>query len=454
MVFYERLSPQDVSFLYAESPTAQMHVGALTLLDDPRFSYEDLCDMIDAKLALAPRLRRKLMWVPYGQGRPVWVDDAHFDIRYHVRHSGLPHPGGRRELLALFGRVMSVALDRQRPLWEVWLVDQPDGDRSIIYKIHHALVDGISGVDLALVLFDLAPDATAPANTGFEPQTAPTKERLLADSVVERITRPAEIVRSVRAAARTPRNAVDEANRRLRGLLRLRESMHAARENSLWRDIGGHRRFETVSLPLAAVKGVKAHYGVTVNDVVLAMVSGGLRHYLLERGDVVEDVGMNVMVPVSVRPQEDRGTYGNQVSMMLVTLPVGEPDPEAVLESIHTQTEALKESHQAEGADSLMRSFDYLPMFFLNLAARGATAQRMINLVVTNVPGPQFPLYCLGARMREAYPYVGLLGKISVSVAVLSYDGQLNFGLIGDWDTTADLAIFAEGIEKALGTLR
>ncbi|MFN8105468.1 MAG: wax ester/triacylglycerol synthase family O-acyltransferase [Acidimicrobiia bacterium] len=454
MVFYERLSPQDVSFLYAESPTAQMHVGALTLLEAPEFSYEDLCDMIDAKLAVAPRLRRKLMWVPYGQGRPVWVDDAHFDIRYHVRHSGLPHPGGRRELLAHFGRVMSIALDRQRPLWEVWLVDQPGGDKAIIYKVHHAMVDGISGVDLALVLFDLTPDAGPPETAPFEAGPAPTKQRLLVDSVVERLTQPAEMVRSVRAAARAPRDAVAETRRRLGGLLRLGGSMQAAQENSLWRDIGGHRRFETVSLPLAEVKAIKSHHGVTVNDVVLAMVSGGLRHYMVERGDVVDDVGMNVMVPVSVRSEQDRGTYGNQVSMMLVTLPVGEPDPEAALASIHTQTETLKESHQAEGADSLMRSFDYLPMFFLNLAARGAAAQRFINLVVTNVPGPQFPLYCLGARMREAYPYVGLLGKISVAVAVLSYDGQLNFGLSGDWDTTADLAVFAEGIEKALGNLR
>lgn len=454
MSFYERLSPQDVSFLYAESPTAQMHVGSLTMLDEADFGYEDLCASIEAKLGSAPRLRRKLMWVPYRQGRPVWVDDPDFDIRYHVRHTGLPHPGGRAELLTLFGRVMSVPLDRHRPLWEVWLVDQPEGGKSVIYKIHHAMVDGISGVDLALVLFDVAPDARPPELVPFQPQEAPDKQRLLVESVLERLTRPAEMARGLRAAARTPRKALEAANRRLSGILSLGGSMQAVPETSLWREVGGHRRFETVSLPLADVKAVKSRYGVTVNDVVLAMVSGGLRHYLLERGDVVEGVGMKVMVPVSVRPQEDRGTYGNQVSMMLVTLPVGEPDAKATLDAINAQTQTLKESHEAEGADSLMRTFDYLPMFFLNLAARGATAQRVVNLVVTNVPGPQFPLYCIGARMREAYPYVPLLGRLSVGVAVLSYDGQLNFGLTGDWDTTADLAVFAEGIEKALGNLR
>lgn len=325
-MFYERLSPQDVSFLYAESPTAQMHVGSLALLDAPRFGYEDLCELIAAKLDLAPRLRRKLMWVPYGQGRPAWVDDADFDIRYHVRHAGLPQPGGRDELLTLFGRVMSVPLDRKRPLWEVWLVDQPDGDKAIIYKIHHAMVDGISGVDLALVLFDLAPDSAAPAEAKpFEAQRAPTKQRLFVDSIVERVTKPAEIVRSVRAALRTPRNAYSTATRRLKGLLSLGGStIQASPETSLARTVGGHRRFETVGLSLADVKAVKNRYGTTVNDVVLAIVTAGLRHYLLERGDVVEGLGLKVMVPVSVRSDADRGTYGNQVSMMLVSLPVGE----------------------------------------------------------------------------------------------------------------------------------
>lgn len=454
MSFYERLSPQDVSFLYAESPTAQMHVGSLTLLDRPESGYDELCELIVAKLPLAPRLRRKLMWVPYGQGRPVWVDDADFDIRYHVRHTGLPQPGGRAELLTLFGRVMSVPLDRKRPLWEVWLVDQPDGDKSLIYKIHHAMVDGISGVDLALVLFDMSADSPGPARVEFEPEPAPSKGRLFVESVTERFTKPAEVVRSVRAAARTPRYAFDVAARRLRGLASLGGSLQSSPETSLSRTVGGHRRFETVSLSLADVKNVKSARGVTVNDVVLAMVTGGLRHYLLDRGDVVEGVGLKAMVPVSVRPDQDRGALGNQVSMMLVTLPVGEPDMGAVLDTIHAQTAVLKESHEAEGADSLMRSFDYLPMFFLNLAARGAARQRVISLVVTNVPGPQFPLYCLGAEMREAYPYVPLLGQVSVGVAVLSYNGQLNFGLSGDWDTAADLAVFAEGIEKALGNLR
>jgi len=454
MSFYERLSPQDVSFLYAESATAQMHVGSLALLDEADFGYEDLCDLIDTKLALAPRLRRKLMWVPYGQGRPVWVDDADFDIRYHVRHTGLPQPGGREELLTLFGRVMSVPLDRKRPLWEVWLVDQPGGAKSVIYKIHHAMVDGISGVDLAMVLFDLAPDAVAPEGGSFEPEPAPSKQRLVVDSVIERFTRPAEIVRGLRASIRAPRHAYEVAVRRAKGLLSLGGSIQSTQTTSLSRTVGGHRRFETVSLALADVKAVKAQYGTTVNDVVLTIVAGGLRHYLLERGDVVDGPGLKVMVPVSVRPEADRGTYGNQVSMMLVTLPVGEPDARQVLAAIHAQTAALKDSHEAEGAESLMRSFDYLPMFFLNLAARGAAVQSIVNLVVTNVPGPQFPLYCLGARMREAYPYVPLLGKMAVGVAVLSYDGQLNFGLSGDWDTTADLAVFAEGIEKSLGQLR
>jgi len=454
MAFYERLSPQDCTFLYAESPTAQVHVGAICTFEQPQFGYDDLCAMIESKLDMAPRLRRRLMWVPYGAGRPVWVDDEHFDVRYHVRHTGLPQPGTRDELLTLFGRLMSVALDRKRPLWEVWLVDHPNGDRSVIQKIHHALVDGISGVDLAMVLFDVSPDAQGPETEPWKPRPAPTKSQLWRDTVVSNAAQPVELARSVRRMLDAPGEAARKAVATGRGLLRASRSLDSAPVTSLTVPIGSHRRFETVSVGLDDVKSVKNAHGSTVNDVVLSLVTGGLRHYLLERGDVVDGVQIKVMVPVSVRPDEQRGTYGNQVASMFVALPVGEPDPVARLQAVMAQMADVKESGEAQGVEALLRSFDYVPTVFLSLGSRAAASQRFLNLVVTNVPGPQFPLYCCGAEMREVYPYVPLLGTMSVGVAVMSYNGQLDFGLSGDWDATPDLGVFAEGIEKALGDLR
>ncbi|RME02085.1 MAG: wax ester/triacylglycerol synthase family O-acyltransferase [Deltaproteobacteria bacterium] len=452
---YERLSPLDASFLYAESRVAHMHVGSLSIFEDPGLTTEEFYRHIERRLDLVPRFRKKLMWVPFDLGRPVWVDDEHFDVRFHVRHTGLARPGGETELKLLMGRLMSIPLDRDRPLWELWLVDLPRKRKALIQKTHHALIDGISGVDLATVLLDVCPETDDPPPVPWKPQPPPTPAELLKETLVEQAIEPREVLRRIRKMLQAPRAVKERVVETAKGMLNLgKASLDVAPKTSLSRQIGPHRRFEIVRTKLSEIKGIKNRAGCKVNDVVLALVAGGLRHLLLTRGDAIDGLEMRVAVPVSVRDPSERMTLGNRVAMMFACLPVGEPDPMRRLTRIQREMADVKESKEAIGADALVKLAGFAPPTILALAARAVAVQWMANLTVTNVPGPQFPLYLRGGRMLEAFPFVPLIGTMSVGVAVLSYDGKLNFGLSGDWDVVPDLGVFAEGIEGALSELK
>ena len=459
---YERLTAQDSSFLHLETPTSPMHVGSLGIfeggpfLDDAgRFRLEEARRLIASRLPLVPRFRKRLQTVPLGQGRPVWVDDPAFDLGYHVRLTALPRPGTEEQLKTLMARLQAQPLDRRRPLWELWFVEGLDGDRvAIIQKTHHALVDGISGVDVATVLLDLEPkDPPSEAEVPeWEPEAAPSSTKLLAETLVERATEPAEMVRTLRASLRGPRQAVETA-REVGRAVQAVGSTNAPRMP--FNDkIGPHRRFEVARVSLDTVKQIKQAAGGTVNDVVLAIVAGGLRHFLDNRGIDTTDLALRTMVPVSVRDETERMKLGNRVSAMVAELPVGIADPVERLETVTSQMRDLKESRQAVGAEVLASLMEFAPPTVLNLAARLVPRQRAVNLVVTNVPGPQLPLYCMGARMLEAFPYVGVADNLGLVVGLVSYDGQLGFGLSGDRDLVPDLHVLAEGIEKAASELK
>jgi diacylglycerol O-acyltransferase / wax synthase len=455
---YERLAAQDASFLHIETPERPMHVGSLAVFEGGRFfdetgrfKLEEARRIIGERLHLVPRFRKKLMNVAFQQGRPVWVDDDSFDLAYHVRLTALPRPGSEEQLRVLMGRLQAQVLDRRRPLWELWFVEGLEGGRvAIIQKTHHALIDGVSGVDVATVILDLEADPPPIEVPQWEPQPAPTSSRLLAESVIERATQPAEIVRSVRAAFRGPRQVAERAGQVAQAVTR---GAKLAPKTPFNVRIGPHRRFEVARVDLAQVKAVKRGLGATVNDVVLAVVTGALRHFLLARGESVEGLNLRVMVPVSVRDESERMLLGNRVSAILAELPVGEDDPRRRLELVHEQMAGLKESRQALGAELLVNATKYVPPTLLSLAARLVARQRMVNLTVTNVPGPQIPLYCMGARMIEAFPYVGPIDNMALIIGILSYDGRLCFGLSADRDVVADLAVLAEGIEKGMAEL-
>jgi len=457
-VSVDRLSPLDASFLHVEDSVSHMHIASVAVFEGPPPAFPEVVARVGSKLPLVPRYRQIVRFVPLDLGRPVWVDDPHFSIDYHLRHTALPAPGGEGELRKLVGRVMSQPLDRTRPLWEIWVVEGLEGGNwAMLSKTHHAMVDGVAGTDLMAAIMDLSPTAPVVEPDVWEPAPSPTGVSLAAEAVVDLIRNPYEQFRAVRAATRVPRQAVRQAVEVARGLSAMAGLVRPTPVSSLNGPIGPHRRYGWASTSVDDIKAVRKSLGGTFNDVVLAAITHGFRSLLLSRGESVDRV-VRTLVPVSVRPRDlsgravGDGTFENKVSAMFAELPVGISDPVERLHAVTAQMEGLKESRQAVAGEALTSMGGFAPPMLLALGMRLATrvAQRNINTVTTNVPGPQLPLYVAGRRMVKAYPYVPLAGQIRIGVAIFSYDGQVNFGITGDHDTTEDLDVMCEGIEGGM----
>lgn len=450
-----RMSPLDASFLHLEDNVTQLHIGSVAIFEGGPPPFDEVLEMVAGKLALVPRYRQVVRFVPLAMGRPVWVDDAHFNLGYHVRRTALPAPGGEQELRNLVGRVMSQQLDRAKPLWEMWVAENLEENRwAIVSKVHHCMVDGVSGTDLLTVILDKERDPAPPGEDTWKPESAPAGIQLLADALVERTISPYEIFRAVRAAVRAPRRFASHLEDTTRGLVGMRGLVRRTPPSSLNGPIGPHRRWSWARSQLSDVKAVRASLGGTVNDVVLACITNGFRRLLSSRDESIDRV-VRTMVPVSVRSPGERGTYNNRVSAMFAELPVGIEDPKRRLDSIREQMEGLKDSRQAVAGEVLTSLSGFAPPMLLALGERVATRvpQRNVNTVTTNVPGPQYPLYAAGRRLLEAFPYVPLGGRIRIGVAIFSYDGALNFGVTGDYDTASDLDLLCQGIEEGIAEL-
>ena len=468
MASRDRLTGLDAAFLDLEARGAHMHVAGILVFDGEPPAYEDLLRAIESRLDLVPRYRQKLAEVPFGQGRPEWVDDPHFNLRYHVRHSAVPAPGGDAELERIAGRLFALPLDRGKPLWELNLVEglAAHGDEprfAIISKTHHALVDGVSGVDITSVLFDAAPEPEfeppgtgdgAPAVPPWVARPEPTSSQLLARALVERATVPGEGLRALRAAARAPWHAARRAAEGVAGIGAMaRAGFNPAPASPLNVPIGPHRRYTWVDADLDELKAVKNALGGTLNDAVLASVTLALGRWLRGRGTDTEGLVLKAMVPVSVRADAERGALGNRVAAMWAPLPVGLEDPRDVQATVAEAMRGLKESGQAVGARTLTQLADFAPPTIASQAARLQARQRYFNLVVTNVPGPQFPLYLLGRRMRAIYPVVPLARNQALGIAIMSYNGRLCFGLLADYDAMPDLHDVADALRGAIADL-
>jgi WS/DGAT/MGAT family acyltransferase len=453
----DRLTALDAGFLHLERRGAHMHVAGILVFDGDPPAYDELVEAIEARMHLVPRYRQKLAHVPLGQGRPVWVDDPHFNVRYHVRHSALPEPGSDEQLRNLAGRLFALPLDRTKPLWELNLVEGLDGGRfAVISKTHHALVDGVSGVDITSVLFDTSPEPAPVAGEARDwvPRPEPTEAELLAQALLERATVPAEGARGLRALTRAPRQVLGQAGEWLVGVGALAwAGLNPAPPSPFNVPIGPHRRYTWVDSEVARFKAIKNALGGTLNDVVLSAVTLALGRFLRRRGVDTDGLVLKAMVPVSVRADTQRGALGNRVAAMWAPLPVGVTDPEAVLGELAEAMRGLKESGQAVGAVALTSLADFAPPTIMSQAARLQARQRFFNLVVTNVPGPQIPLYLLGRRMIRFYPVVPLAHQQALGVAIMSYDGRLAFGLLGDYDAMADLEALAEDVRVAIADL-
>ena len=454
----DRLSPLDVSFLYMETPTTAMHVGGVATFEPPvdGFDYDRLVELISQRIALVPRYRQKVRFIPGRLANPVWVDDEDFDVTYHVRRSALPKPGTDEQLRELVGRLQSRQLDRNRPLWEIYLVEGLAGGRvAIITKTHHAMVDGVSAVDIGTVILDTSPTPRDVPEDDWAPRREPGAATLMVSAVTDLVKRPTQAIDTARAAVTDARATVGKVASVGGGILsQARLMARSAPSSPLNVAIGEQRRFGMARTELEDYKRVRKAHGGTVNDVVLATVSGALRTWLLTRGEsVTPTTTIRAMVPVSVRSEGESG--GNRVSSYFVDLPVGEGNAVMRLHQVSFAMRGHKESGQSVGADALVQLTGFAPPTIHALGARVASgfSKRLFNVVVTNVPGPQFPLYAAGARMLEMYPVVPLSKGQAVSIGLTSYDGGVYYGLNADRDAMPDIDVLTGCIEESLAEL-
>jgi diacylglycerol O-acyltransferase / wax synthase len=452
----DRLTAVDASFLHQEDAASHMHIGGVTLFEGPPPPFSAVLDHIRSRLHLVPRYRQKLAYPPLDSGRPLWVDDPNFNLEYHLRHSALPHPGSEEQLMRLAARVFSQQLDRSKPLWEMWFVEGLEGNRfALISKTHHSLVDGISGVDLATVIFDLQPVPPEMEIEPWQPRPEPTSAELVAAGVAGLAKTAFDVAGKAIGAVTNPSAAVDAAREAAEGIGEIVwAGLNPAPDTPLNVPIGPHRRYATVRNRLEDFRYVKQVLGGTVNDVVLAAVSGSLGRWLRSRGVRTEGLELRALVPVSTRSRAQQHQLGNQIVLMRGPLPVYIKDPVARLRFVKQEMDGLKESKQAVGARVLADVQQLAPPTILAQASRIQFSTRLFNLITTNVPGPQFPLYVLGRELLDLFPIAFLPKSHSLAIAIMSYNGGINFGLLGDYDALPDIDMIADGIAESLAALK
>jgi diacylglycerol O-acyltransferase / wax synthase len=454
---FDRLTAIDASFLHQEGQNSHMHVGAVTIFEGPPPEFEEFLDTLRERLHLVPRYRQRLQEAPLQTGRPIWIDDPTFNLEYHVRQTALPEPGSEEQLTRLTARIFSQQLDRSKPLWETWLVEGLDGGRfALISKTHHSLIDGIAGVDLAQVLFDLTPvpQEIPHPDEAWQPAREPNAIELLADGVSGLAKAGLGVAARALGAATRPTESIQELREAAEGLGEIVwAGMNPAPETPLNVEIGPHRRFVGVRNELEDFRTIKKAFGGTVNDVVLTVVSGALRDWLQSRGVRTEGLELRALVPVSIRGSHEQGQLGNRIAVMRGPLPVYIEDPVARLEAVRQAMGELKESKQAVGAEVLAGVQNFAPPTILAQASRLNFSTRLFNLIVTNVPGPQFPLYVRGRELEDVFPVAFLPENHALAVAIMSYNGRINFGLLGDYDALPDIGRIGDGIEASLAEL-
>ncbi|HEY5578752.1 MAG TPA: wax ester/triacylglycerol synthase family O-acyltransferase [Acidimicrobiia bacterium] len=459
--YYERLPFLDSSFLALDSDVTHMHVAGVAVFDAKPLmnagggaDIDSIRAFFASRMHLIPRYRQRLAWVPL-ERHPVWVDDASFDLDYHIRHTSAPRPGSEAQLRRIASRIVSQKLDRSKPLWELWVIEGLEGDRfAMVTKIHHSMLDGVSGAELMGAAFGLAPSDEIELPQPWRPRPAPTSAQLFGAESGRRARRLVETIKGIRT--RPDGSQWDETGRKLRAARASLRSgwLSQASRTPVNGEIGPNRRLAWLRVPLADIKEIKNSLGGTVNDVVLAVVAGAVRSFLVDqRAFPVDRLDYRVMAPVSVRGEDQRLALGNQLAMWLVPMPLAEPDPVARLEAIKEETNNLKRTRQALGASTIIQASSGAPATLVSLAARLAAGARPFNMTVTNVPGPQFPLYLMGSRLEVQYPFVGLWHSHGLSIALFSYAGSLDWGINADWDLLPDVDVFVEAIRGSVREL-
>lgn len=457
----QRLSPLDATFLEMESPIQHMHVGGVFVFDRPpegAFDFNRFVQLVRSRLHLVPRYRQKLAFTPFNLAGPAWVDAADFDLAYHVRHAALPAPGTLDQLNEYAARILSRQLDRDRPLWELYVVEGlQDGGFGLVTKNHHAMIDGVAGMDLATMLLNVDPQETQdlPEPAPWVVEAPPSGYALAASAVRDYLSEPASVFTTLARRARHPAGAARRVAEVGQGLVSFARSSvsRLAPSTLLNQRPSSSRRLATASIDLDDVKAVKDTFGTTVNDVVLSMVGASLGQYLRKNGQSTRGLQLRAMVPVSVRAEDEQHALGNRVTTVFVDVPVDEMDPVERLRACHRAMSGLKASHSALGADTLLEVAHFAPPPLHAEGARRLLHARLYNVLVTNVPGPQVPIYCLGARLRAVYPFVPLTVTQTLGIGVMSLDGRMHFGFTADWGARPDVDVLGDMLTDALSDL-
>lgn len=462
MSFYERLSAQDASFIGLEDSRCHMHVGGVMLFDArPLQTDEGGLDIdriqraIASRLHLVPRFRQRLSYLPY-ERLPIWVDDDRFRLAYHVRHTALPHPGDARTLKRLVGRIMSQQLDRTRPLWEMWFVEGLEKHQfALISKTHHCMIDGVSGADLISVIMEPLPNREPGEPLPWIPRPHPSDARLVFDEARRRLNQPLDVLRAAQQAIRHPEQTLGKVEETVAALAEaFSPSLNPASQLPINTEVGPSRRFDWTDMRVADLKAVKNVLGGTLNDVVLATVAGALRRFCLQRAVDPDTLNVRALVPVSVRAPEEHGALGNRITEIIAPLPIQLDDPVSRLEAVRITMSGLKESKQALGGEVMTAIAEWTVPNVLVQAVKLGIRSRPYNLTVTNVPGPQIPLYFLGCEMQTTYPVVPLFENVALVVGLFSYNGGLFWGFTADWETVPDLHDFVTAIEESFAELQ
>jgi WS/DGAT/MGAT family acyltransferase len=448
------LSATDTSFLLQEDRGAQMHIGGVSLFEGPAPKHEELSEHVSERLALVPRFRQKLAYPPIALTRPWWVDDPGFNLDYHLRRTALPAPGDREQLKSLVSRIFSQRLDRGKPLWEMWVVEGLEADRfALITKAHHALVDGISGVDLASVIMDVAPEPVpvGEAVVPFERHPAPSRAELLVRTVAETAKVPLSLAQYAAGTLLYPQRVSRTVGKiGTAAASTAQELLSPAPSVPLNGPVGPHRNYDFLSVAFEEVHRVKRLYEATINDVVVAAATGALRRWLLARGVRTEGLELRALVPVNLRSDQERGLLGNRVALLRAALPVYAEDPQQRLLLVRDEMRELKRSRQLMAAQTIIGLSDFAPPTLLAQASRLNFSTRLFNIIITNVPGPQIPLYLLGRQLETIAPIAFLPTGHALSIAVFSYNGSITFGLLGDYDRMYDIELVTDGLQESL----
>jgi len=454
----ERMNTLDAGFFFAENTCVPMHLGALALFEGPAPSYPDLVDLYVARLSRVPRYRQVVRTAPLHMFRPAWADDEHFEIGHHLRHAAVPKPGRALQLHHLAGEIYAQPLDRSRPLWEAWLLDGLEAGRwAILSKVHHCMVDGIGGADLMTEVFDLRPDCRPPVETPvWQPQPGPTLAGALASGLRDAVIWPVRVLMGVPSLVRQRLPGPDDVAVFASGLGSSARRLMVPSASCLNGPIGPSRQWTWTTASLNMVKQIRAEYGGSVNDVLLAAITRGFRDLLMERRELSDGLIVRSLVPISIRCPEEHGVTTNRLSAVLANLPVAESDPIRRLQLVRDQMRQIKRTNQAVGAELLAQMLGATPPSLLRLGTRVAfqLPQSLVQTMTTNVPGPGFPLYVLGRKLVQVHPYAPIADNVKIAIAIFSYLGELSFGITADSSAASDLDVLAQGIHRGLAELQ